>query len=59
MTTTTKQVLLTIAGGSIVPAIFWLGGYDFNSRGPEPVLCVLGTVIMAAWSWVGYHIFYD
>lgn len=30
------------------PAIFWLGGYDFNERGSTAVFCAIMSLLMAS-----------
>ena len=43
-----KRLVLSIIGALTVPMFFWLGGYDFDSRGAGAVMCALYTLLLGA-----------
>ena len=45
----TTRIIVSILIGSFVPALFWIGGYDFNERGEKAVWCALATLTTALW----------
>ncbi len=51
------RIISTILGAAAVPFIFWLGGYDFNTRGLGAVMVFIYTVFVAA--FIAFNPYWD
>jgi len=40
-------ICATITTAILIPALFWIGGFDFNQRGERAVLCAIATVVFS------------
>jgi hypothetical protein len=49
------SLAIGLAIGALVPIAFWLGGFDFNHRGGDAVLCFAFTVGLTLWGWCAAH----
>jgi hypothetical protein len=47
-----KRVVLSALVGLLVPALFWLGGYDFDQRGSGAVMCAVYTLLVGGMAYM-------
>jgi hypothetical protein len=47
-----KRVLVSLLVALFVPVCFWLGGYNFDSRGIQALLCFVYTPIAFVMSYI-------
>lgn len=46
-----KRIIGAVIGGCFILLIFWLGGYNFDSRGLPAVVCAFYTMLAAVAGW--------
>lgn len=40
-----KKTIIIVLAASISPALYWIGGFDFDERGAAAVWCAVGALI--------------
>lgn len=59
MTTTTRDRLIAACAFNIPTVLFWLGGWDFNTRGATAVGWFVMMIVFLILALVGLHVFED
>ena len=54
-----NRTLATLAAALIWPPVFWLGGFDFNERGLNAVVCFAETFITTTYVFLMFSMFMD
>ena len=50
------RIIYSLVGGLIVPALFWLGGYNFDVRGQTATYCAIFYMSAVVFIWLNIEV---